>query len=158
MTTFDAKQYVRDFERAWNDKNAQTFLSKYYDANVEFTDPSGKLQRGIDPLRNVLQTWFKGFGEMKIDVTQAIQNGNDVAILQRCKGRNTGELEMVPGEPLAATNKNAEVEVAEFIKLNAQGKIVRDVTILDSASLLMQLGHLPGPTSQSKMTGRAAQR
>jgi len=158
MTRFDAKEYVRDLERAWNDKNADAFIQKHYDANVEFTDANGKPQRGQQAFRSTLDAWFKAFSEMKIDVTQAVQNGNDVAILQRCKGRNTGELAMIPGEaPLPATNKTGEVAVAGFLRLNDQGKIVRDVAILDTASLLTQLGHMPGP-GQAKVTGKAAQR
>lgn len=154
---FDAKQFVTDFERAWNEKDAQTMITKYYDSNVEFTDPSGKPQRGADALRKSTEGWFGAFSEMKITVKQIVQNGNDVAILQHCRGRNTGELEVSPGERIPATNKTAEVEVAEFIRLNDQGKIVRDVAILDTAQLLMQLGVLPGP-DQKATTGRAVQR
>jgi hypothetical protein len=145
MTRFDAERYVSDLERAWNDKDTSGFVSKYYDNNVEFTDPNGKPQRGATALRGIMDSWVGAFGEMKIKITRTIQNGNDVAILQSFTGRHTGEFEIAPGERVPATNKTATVDVAEFVKVNDQGKIVHDVTILDNARLLMQLGLLPGP-------------
>lgn len=158
MNRFDGRQFIKDFEVAWNKKDASSVITKYYEPNVEYSDPStGKLQRGTDALRKTTDAWFNAFSEMRLEVTQLIQSGNDIAILQHCKGRNTGELEMSPGERLPATNKTVEIDVAEFVKINEQGKVVRDVVIMDSALLMMQLGHMPAP-GQAQVTGRAAQR
>lgn len=156
-TRFDATQFVSDFQQAWNAKDPQAFVSKYYAGNVEFTDPSGQPKRGADALRSTLEAWFSAFSEMSIKATQTIQSGEEVAILQRCKGRHTGELQIMPGERIPATNKTAEVDVAEFVRLDAQGKIVRDVAIMDSAQLLMQLGVLPG-AAQDAASRRTVQR
>jgi ketosteroid isomerase-like protein len=154
---FDTKSFVADFERAWNAKDPQVVISKYYDANVEFTDPTGKVERGTSALAKNLSGWFGAFSEMKISLTQSVQNGNDIALVQQCKGRHTGELEVAPGERVPATNKTAVVDVAEFIRLNNEGKIVRDLNIFDSARLLMQLGLLPG-ASQTTPTKQSIQR
>lgn len=154
---FDPKQYVMDFERAWADRDMAPMIQKYYDANVEFNDPTGKPQRGTDALKQVAESWFNAFSEMTITLTQSVQSGNEHALLQRFRGRHTGELEMAPGERIPATNKPAEIEVAEFIRVNDAGKIVRDAVVLDTGQLLMQLGLLPSPGQQATM-GRAVQR
>jgi predicted ester cyclase len=145
--TFDAKKYVSDFERAFNEKDVQSVMH-YYDPNVEISDPSGsgKTIRGLDTFRQFMESWARGFSDTKLEATQIVQSGKDVAILQRCQGRHTGEFEVVPGEKIGATNKTVNFEVAEFIKLNDQGKIVKDIGIMDQALLMRQLGLLPSTT------------
>lgn len=144
MATFDANRYVKEFESAWNTKDPEP-LMKWSAPDVEFQDPrSDRTTRGQSAIRESSKQWFDAFSEMKIELKQSTVSGNNVALLYRCAGRHTGELEMAPGERVPATNKPAVVDVAEFITLNNEGKIVRDVAIMDSAKLLMQLGLMPG--------------
>ena len=145
---------MTDFERAFNEKDIESVLH-YYDPNVEIPDPTnpGKTVRGLDTFRQFLQSWADGFSETKLEATQIVQNGKDVAILQRCRGRHTGEFEITPGERVAATNKTVDFEVAEFVKLNEQGKIVRDVGIMDQALLMRQLGLMPTPGAKQPSRG-----
>lgn len=141
---FDSNKYVKDFERAFNENNLESVMH-YYDPNVEIGDPNepGKTMRGLDTFQQFMQQWADGFSDTKIEVVQAVQNGNDVAIFQRCKARHTGDFEIQPGERVSPTNKNVTIEIAEFIKLNDQGKIVRDLGIMDQLAFMRQLGLAP---------------
>lgn len=141
---FDPQAYVNDLQATWNKKDGQGFISKHYDANVEFTDPSGKPQRGAGALRATIDAWFGAFSEMKIQLVETVQSGNNVAMIQRCTGRHTGDFEVAPGEKIPATNKTATVDVADFVRINDQGKVVHEIVVLDTGRLLMQLGVMPG--------------
>ena len=154
--SFDAKQFVSDFERGFNSKDLTKALS-YYDRDVETTGEAGKVQRGIEPFRQAMEGWMNGFSDTKIDVKDVIQQGNSVAIVQRCTALHTGDFEVAPGERVPATNKRVEIDVAEFIRLNEQGKIVRDLGFMDTAQLMRQLGVLPS-ASQRTTSQRAVQR
>lgn len=151
---FDPQKYVSDFERAFNEKNVESVLH-YFDPNVEMADPSGsgKMIRGLDTFRQFMQSWAEGFSDTKLEVKQVVQSGKDVAILQRCRGRHTGEFEVAPGERIAPTNKTIDFDVAEFVTLNDQGKIVRDVGIMDQALLMRQLGLMPSTTTGQTTKG-----
>ena len=156
-TRFDPQTYVNDLQKSWNQKDAQGFITKHYDANVEFTDPSGKPQRGTGPLRTTLDAWFGAFSEMKIQLVETVQTGNNVAMIQRCSGRHTGDFEVSPGEKIPATNKTATVDVADFVRINDQGKVVHEIVVLDTGRLLMQLGVMPG-AGQAEQARRAVPR
>lgn len=155
---FDMAQFVSDFERAFNERSYDKVL-KHYDPNVEFAiDSSGKTQRGVDAFRKLWETWADGFSETRLEVMQGVQDGADVAILQRCRARHTGDgFELTPGERLPATNRSVNLVVADFLRLDEQGRIVRDFPIMDVADLMRQLGVLP-PASPDAGTRRAVQR
>lgn len=144
---FDANQLVKDFERAFNSKSERDVVRKYYDPNVEWgVDMSGNTQRGLDAFQKAWEQWADNFTDTKLEIMQVVHQGNDVAILQRTKGRHTGDgFELTPGEKIPATNKTVNLVVAEFIKLDDQGKIVRDLPIMDQSELMRQLGVLPSP-------------
>ena len=156
--TFDGEQFVKDFERAFNSKADRNAVRKYYDPNVEFSiDSSGKTQRGLDAFQKGWELWADNFTDTKLEVMELVQNGRDVAMLQRCQGKHTGDgFELTPGEPIPATQRKVNIVVAEFIQLNEQGKIVRDVPVMDSGDLMRQLGVLPA--AQDAATKRAVQR
>lgn len=154
---FDANQFVSDFERAFNAKDLGGVFSKYYDPNVEYADPEGKMQRGVDSLREMAESWSDGFSDTKLEVVSAVQKGNEIALLQRCTARHTGDFEMSPGESVPPTNKKIQLEIAEFLKINEQGKVVSDIGIMDGARFMKQLGLLP-ETSRAEPTKKTVQR
>lgn len=152
---FDGHKFVKDFNEAWNAKDASRVL-EHYAENVEFKDPSQpQVSRGKDALRKNTEKWFQGFDNIRFDVKDVIQTGNKAAILFEASGRHSGELEIAPGERIPATNKNVKMEIAEFVTLDDNGKITRDHTIFDAASMMTQLGLLPqGGAEQSQAAGK----
>lgn len=145
MASLDAKRFVSDYATALNAHDPQGIM-KYYADSVEITDSSSPVPlRGKEGIRKNFQQWSDGFSEMSIDLHDVVQSGNKVVLRYTGKGRNTGEFSVSPGETLSPTNKSIRLEFAEFLTLDDSGKIVRDDSIYDTASLLVQLGLMPGP-------------
>jgi predicted ester cyclase len=149
-TAFDPKRFIADFERAFQTRDYST-VRGYYDPNVEFaTDTKGGTARGLDAFEAFWSTWGENFSDARIEILQSVVHGRDVAILQRCLGKHTGDgFEIAPGERVPATQKRISIHVAEFIKLGADGKIVRDDGIMDTGEMMRQLGVLPSATQES---------
>lgn len=145
---FDAERFLSDFARAIN-ANDLDAVKKYYDPQVEFVGPEGGPERGLDKFLAMTGSWMEGFTDTRIEAKQIVQTANDVAILQTCKARHTGEFEVSPGERVPATNKNVELTIAEFLTLNDQGRIVRDIGIMDRSQITEQLGLTPTPSQQA---------
>lgn len=144
-TQFDPKRYLADFASAMNERDVDRLLA-YYAEDAELEDPSTPRPiRGKDAIRQNFLQWSKAFGEANVNVKDAIVQGNDVALRYEMTGRHVGDLELSPGETIPATNRSATVRVAEFIKLDAKGKIVADRAVFDVASMMTQLGLLPSP-------------
>lgn len=144
-TSFDANRYVKDFERAWNAKDPSINLANYAD-NVELRDPiSSEPLRGKEKAMENTKAWFEAFSEMEIRLKESVVQGSKAALLYECTGRHTGDFHLAPGETIPATNKRASVEVTEFVTLDAQGKVTKDVVLMDSGKLLTQLGIIPQP-------------
>lgn len=145
MASFDPSRYMKDFETAWNAKDPQLAVQAYAD-NVEFYDPlTGQAVRGKEKGAENARTWFAAFSEMSFRVRSSVVQGNQVAILYDATGRHTGDFQIAPGESIPATNKTATVPMSEFLTLDANGKITRDVVVMDSGKLLMGLGIIPQP-------------
>lgn len=145
MNNFDANRFTADFVSSMNAKDPRALLSHYAD-NVEIIDPTTPQPlRGKEGVRKNFEQWSKGFSDMEIKLRDVVQSGNKVALRYEGKGRNTGELELSPGEPLPATNKPIRLELAEFLTLDNAGKIVKDETIFDQVSMMVQLGLMPNP-------------
>lgn len=142
-TTFDARAFVKDFVNAIDRKDPESVLH-YYADNVELTDPTTPQPlRGKDGIRKNLEQWGSAMSETSVEIKEALTSGNKAVVLFEARGRHTGELELGPGERIPATNKPVRLEMANFLTLDNQGKVTKDHTIFDAASLMMQLGLMP---------------
>lgn len=142
-TTFDARAFVKDFVNAINTKDPESILH-YYADDCELTDPTTQQPlRGKEGIRKNVQQWSTAMSELKVDVKESVTSGNKAVVLFEGSGRHTGELEMGPGESIPATNKPMRLEIANFLTLDNNGKVTKDHSIFDVASLMMQLGLLP---------------
>lgn len=146
---FDARQFMNDFVRAANTRSPDTLL-KHYAENAEISDPSTSTPlRGKAGIRENLEHWSSAFSEFDFKVKDVVQSGNKVALLYDAKVRHTGALEIAPGETVAATARLVRLEVSEFLTISEDGKISKDVTIFDQASMLSQLGLMEGARPKS---------
>lgn len=141
---FDAKAFMSDFVRAANTRSADPLL-KHYSDNAEISDPSTpKPLRGKAGIRENIEHWSSAFSEFDFKLKDMIQSGDKVALLYDAKARHTGALEIAPGETVAPTSRTIRLAVSEFLTISADGKISKDVTIFDQASMLSQLGLMEG--------------
>jgi steroid delta-isomerase-like uncharacterized protein len=152
-TTFDARKFVDDFVASNNSKNPEKLLAHYAD-DAELSDPTmPRPMRGKDAIRANFEKWSTAFSEITFTVRDLVQSGDKVALYAEAKGRNTGELELGPGERIPPTNKMVTMPIAEFLTISPQGKITKDHTVFDSLGMMVQLGLAPGPQAAGKPTG-----
>lgn len=155
-TTFDARSFVKDLVNALNKKDPESILRHYAD-DCELTDPTTQQPlRGKEGVRKNVTQWANAMSELEIDVKESVTAGNKAVLLFEGRGRHTGELEMGPGEKIPATNKPLRLEVANFLTLDSSGKITKDHSIFDVASMMMQLGLLPDTQRASSASQRGA--
>lgn len=155
-TTFDARAFVKDYVNSINTKDPNSVLH-YYADNVELTDPTTPQPvRGKEGVRKNVEQWSSAMSEMKVDIKETITSGNKTVVLFEAHGRHTGELEIAPGEKIPATNKSVRLEVANFLTFDNSGKITKDHSIFDVASMMMQLGLLPDTQRASSTSERGA--
>lgn len=141
---FDAKAFVNDFVRAANSRSADPLL-RYYSDDAEISDPSTPTPlRGKAGVRESIEHWSSAFSEFDMKVKEIVQSGNKVALLVDARARHTGALEVAPGERVRPTQRMVRMEVSEFLTISDDGKITKDLTIFDQASMLSQLGLMEG--------------
>lgn len=146
---FDAKAFMNDFVRAANTRSPEP-LMRHYAENAEISDPSTpKPLRGKAGIRENLEHWSSAFSEFDFKVRDVVQSGNKVALLYDAKVRHTGALEIAPGETIGPTDRTVRMEVSEFLTISDDGKITKDLTIFDQASMLSQLGLMEGSRPKS---------
>jgi ketosteroid isomerase-like protein len=152
--TFDPTRYVKDFETAWNAKDLDGAVKHHAD-EVELQDPlTGQTMRGKDKARENARGWFDAFSEMEMRLLQSAVQERQAAVLYECKGRHTGDLQIGGGETIPATNKRVTVLVSEFLTLGSDGKVTKDLVLLDSGKMLQQLGVIPAPGAAQKQVGK----
>lgn len=137
--TFDARRFIADFQQAMNAKNPER-LFRHYSDKAELIDPTTPQPvRGRDAMRRNFEQWSSAFGEMDFKIREIVQSAGHVACLYEVRAKHTGSLDLGGGERLEATNKVAKLDVAEFLTIDASGKIARDETIFDLAGMMAQL-------------------
>lgn len=125
---------------------------QYYaeDAELVTTDlPEGI--HGKEAIRKVMQDMNRMFGDMSMQATSTVREADKVATIWRVQGVNTGEIEVAPGKSIPATGKRVDYQIANFLTLDRNGKIKKDVAIFDNASLMQQLGVPPETWIESEL-------
>lgn len=142
--TFDAKRFITEFTASMNGKDAERFLALYSE-NAELKDPSlTQAVRGKQAIRQNFEQWSSAFSELDLNLKDVLRSDSKVALLVEVKARHTGEFAIAPGETIPATNKAVRLDMAQFLTVGSDGKVSKDDTIFDMASMMMQLGLLPG--------------
>ncbi len=100
---------------------------------------------GITPDKAGALEWFKiGFGmssDMKMEILRTIVSGDRLATHTRVRGTDTGG--SMPGTP--PTNKPFDFESIDIVRVNDEGKFTDHWGILDSMTMMQQLGIAPPP-------------
>jgi predicted ester cyclase len=86
-----------------------------------------------------------GFPDQKGDLALVLVNGNNVFSISVLTGTNSGPMASPQG-PMPATNKKIGLLFAHGVQFDAAGKVEREYALLDSATMLAQLGVAPGPS------------
>ena len=120
------------------DRFAQAFDAECVWESEAFPAPAS----GPEAVREVMQGYVDALG-VEVEVEREIAQGDDVVSCLRYAGTHTGEF-----LGLAPTDQPVSGQVCNVITL-ANGKIVRQVSYFDNASLLQQIG-VELPTAQAQ--------
>ena len=136
---FDPRRFVNDFVRAMNSKDPKPFVRHYAD-DAELSDPTlASPVRGRAAIEKSVEQWSRSFSQVEFNVKDVVASGNKIAIRIGATARHTGPIDAGPGEGIAPTGRTVKMEVAEFLTLDAQGKVSRDETIFDLAGMFSQI-------------------
>lgn len=145
----------QDYTNAWNSHDVERLLSFYAD-DVEVIADAPEPMRGKDVLRQAIERTMTAFPDANGDVRELVENDRKVAGVIRITGTNRGPWAFPNGGAFPATNKKVDYDMATFLDLNAEGKIVRELDIADMAKVLQQLGVNPADLAKAEAQGKKA--
>jgi steroid delta-isomerase-like uncharacterized protein len=91
----------------------------------------------------IVSGFFAAFPDLHFEVTMTIAQGNDVVAHWTATGTHNGPLPTPTGDSIPATGKKAQVRGSTTFEFK-DGVIARNWVFWDMASLLGQLGLMPG--------------
>ncbi len=129
---------VRLFEEVIN-REQKAVIDEIFAADAILHDPFTGTSRGRDAFKALLGIFDTAFPHHRVRVEQVIAEGDTVAVLHTHMATHNG-----PFMGLPATGKAVEVNGLELFRF-ADGQIAEFWRKDDDASLLIQLGIIPGP-------------
>ena len=131
-------QLFQDFTAGWS-QDMPRLLSTVTDDVVYEDATLGVVNHGKEELRAFAQGFFNAFPDLHFTMTSCFVSGKLAATEWIGTGTHKGDM---PGMP--ATNKVASIRGVSVIELQ-DGKIKHDTDYWDMATMMRQLGFLPGP-------------
>lgn len=123
--------------RKWDD-----FKACFAADMVEEDLGSGLTTKGADASLENAKAFAAGFSDGKGEQQLTLVNGTHIVSVTRFTGTHDGALKSPAGE-IPATKKPLAILMAHAIDGNAEGKAVRERFLMDSGSMMGQLGLLP---------------
>lgn len=140
MTT-SAEQWLKANVAAMNSKDIDQILSIYTDDCIMENIPAGLTLNGKKEFRNFYEELFTAYPDFKVELQSNFASGNQVCGESIMSGTHKGKMPDMPIEP---TGKYFSVQGASVTELK-DDKAYRTRIYFDMASMLQQLGVMPGP-------------
>jgi steroid delta-isomerase-like uncharacterized protein len=132
------EQLVRNLYQAYNDRDFDYGPSQSH-SDIEIrVVPLGTTLQGKDGLRQYLQDWAAAFPDSRVEVVNVVAGENAVVVEFVGRGTHGGPLQSPAGE-IPATGRRVEIPFCDVHELR-DGKIARQRTYFDTATMLRQLG------------------
>jgi hypothetical protein len=143
MTENELENFVRRFYDLWNSNDMESVYSMLDEHVVDAN--AADSEAGREGVRTALEGVRRAFPDHRYTVEEAIvQQGVDrCAVLLTASGTQLGDFFGLP-----PTNKSATWSEIRLIQLR-DGKVVRHRAVVDSMSMLTQLGHVQPPSRSS---------
>src|SRR5437016_3799961 len=134
------------YQDCWGDFNAQKWddFKKCYAPNATSQQPGyGKLSvSGADAIIKASQDFLKTFPDGRGEGQLILVNGNHIASIYLLKGTNTGPLFGPDGKEMPGGNQSIGLFFGHSIELDNDGKIVKEIGVMDGITLENQMGLL----------------
>jgi steroid delta-isomerase-like uncharacterized protein len=135
MSTETNKEVLRRWWEALNQGTALDIIGEIYGADYVLHDPSQpEPVVGLDGVRGFVSGVTTGFPDGHYTIEQLIAEGDTVVQLISAQGTHKGEFAGIP-----ATGKAIDIWLMVISRL-ADNKIVEEWQLVDSLSMLQQLG------------------
>ena len=121
---------------AWRRLDAETLVADYADDAVVESPVAGGATQGRDQIRQVFQTYFVAFPDLRMDVEAVLVDDQRAAVMATFTGTDRGGFMGMP-----ATGRQVTIPVV-FLYEFKDGKIVRDRRVYDFTGMLVQVGTL----------------
>jgi steroid delta-isomerase-like uncharacterized protein len=140
----------------WNER-AFDQVAKMAADNVECVHvPFNATFRGQDGYREFQQGWATAFPDARIEITRIIADDKGAVVEFTGRGTHTGPLSGPMGT-IPATGRRGELALCDVLEIE-QGKVRRVRSYFDSATLMRQLGLMPGEGTSAQGIGGSSAR
>lgn len=141
-TQAEHEAFARHFYDLWNTGDTEA-MYEYLDPNVHDLNAAGN-ESGREGVKSVLNHIRAALPDLKYTVNEVLSNGIDsFAVFLTASGTQTGELFGAPPK-----NRKATWREVRRCKLR-DGRVVEHRAVVDSLSMMQQLGHVPTPGRDS---------
>ena len=134
----DKKRIVDAVIQFWNTGNAE-ISKELYSENAQRSDPNQpEPARGSQEIARYAAEVHTGFPDFKLEVNEAVQEGNLLVTHWTCTGTHQGEFQGMP-----ATGNRIKITGMGLVRIE-NGKVVEEQVYFDRLTMLEQLGVAPG--------------
>ena len=121
---------------AWHRLDVEALIDDYAPDAVVDSPLAGGPTSGTEQIRQVFQTYFVAFPDLKMEQRDVLVDGQRAAVMATFSGTDRGGF-----MGMAATGRRIDIPVV-FLYEFRDGKIVRDRRVYDFTGLLIQVGTL----------------
>ncbi len=122
-----------------NARDLDGYLSRIDESYVGYAETRPEPIRGVEGVRQYIQSLLIAFPDLKIEAEQVIASGDTVVSRMRATGTHRGSY-----VGIAPTNKSIVIEACSIIEIK-NGKAIHSRMYADNVKLLQQLGVLSLP-------------
>jgi steroid delta-isomerase-like uncharacterized protein len=138
----DNSTIARQLYSSWNERDFDRTAELMADDGEIVLVGSGTRFVGPEGVKEFDHMWADAFPDGEVEIDELISAGDTVVVQYTGRGTQTGPLRSPAGE-IPATGRSVTLQLCDVIRFE-NGKIASLLTYFDSASLLTQLGVMPG--------------
>ena len=126
-------------QRSVNTHDAARVASWFSETGVQRRAATGETARGRDAIRQAMEESFRVLPDFHVEVHDLFTAGNRTCVQCTLTGTHQGELQGIP-----PTGRQVEVDLCLVFRWGDDGLAEEEVVYSDTATMLRQLGVLPG--------------
>jgi steroid delta-isomerase-like uncharacterized protein len=135
------KDMWTEFEKQYNTHDWAGVASRYT-SDAVFVDPLGR-RDGSEGIQAYFEEVSKAFPDLRIETSRLIEEGDSVVSEWTWRATHGGPLAMPDGSEIPATGRTVEAPGVSVFTVQ-DGKIASQHDYWDNASVMSQLGLMPG--------------
>ena len=139
MAEKDNIQYAEQQIAALNARDLDGYVSRIDESYVGQSETAPGPIRGREGVRQNIETLFRAFPDLRVEIEQVIASGNSVVVRLRATGSHKGNFAGIP-----PTNKSIVMQACSVVEIR-NGKAIQGRLYADNATLFQTLGVLSLP-------------